>query len=200
MVPQDPPWLWALAKAWVRSADFQVHEAITHLLRAHLLGEVFALATRRQLAPQHPIYKLLLPHTRYTVHIAVLARRFLLNPGGVFDQAIAVGRRGLLLLVGRGLRALRYGDLLLPTDLRRRGVGAVPGYHFASDGCAIWAAIRSFVSGVVQLYYPCDAAVSADPELQAWVAEIFHKGFLGRRRSGTDPRAKTTRVLVQKAS
>ena len=42
-----------------------------------------------------------------------------------------------------------------------------------------------FVQGLVQLYYPCDAAVSADPELQAWVGEIFHKAFLGRRRSGT---------------
>lgn len=40
------------------------------------------------------------------------------------------------------------------------------------------------MKGIVQHYYPCDAAVREDPELQAWVGEIFHKGFLGRRSSG----------------
>ncbi|NXO05565.1 LX12B protein, partial [Rhinopomastus cyanomelas] len=28
-VPGDPPWVWLLAKAWVRSADFQVHEGLS---------------------------------------------------------------------------------------------------------------------------------------------------------------------------
>ncbi|NXW95844.1 LOXE3 isomerase, partial [Alopecoenas beccarii] len=44
--------------------------------------------------------------------------------------------------------------------------------------------LRRFVRGVVCHYYPCDEAVRGDPELQAWVGEIFRRGFLGRRRSG----------------
>ncbi|NWS87179.1 ALOX8 lipoxygenase, partial [Toxostoma redivivum] len=46
--------------------------------------------------------------------------------------------------------------------------------------------VPRYVSGVLSLYYPCDAAVQQDPELQAWVREIFRRGFLGRRRSGGD--------------
>lgn len=34
-------------------------------------------------------------------------------------------------------------------------------------------------------YYPCDREVSADFELQEWVNEIFHYGFLGNVDSGT---------------
>ncbi|XP_066065415.1 LOW QUALITY PROTEIN: polyunsaturated fatty acid lipoxygenase ALOX15B-like, partial [Chamaea fasciata] len=195
-LPGDPPWLWALAKAWVRSAEFQVHEGLTHLLRAHLLGEVFALATLRQLAPQHPLFKLLVPHTRFTVQIGALARRFLINPGGVFDRAVALGRRGLLALVARGLRALRWRSLVLPRDLRHRGVTATKGHHFGCDATKVWRAIRRFVSGVLSLYYLSDDAVRADPELQAWVGEIFHRGFLGRRRSGVPSRLDTVRGLV----
>ncbi|XP_074786987.1 polyunsaturated fatty acid lipoxygenase ALOX15B-like [Athene noctua] len=256
-LPGDPPWLWALAKVWVRSAEFHVHEALTHLLRSHLLGEVYALATLRQLPPQHPLFKLLVPHTRFTVHIACLARRFLLNPGGVFDKAVALGRRGLLQLLARGLRELPYAALVLPRDLRRRGVTRTRRYYFADDARRVWAAIRRwesalvhprasscplvhprapscvlappplssqtplggregaagrdprvrppprpapcpprFVKGIVGHYYPCDAAVRGDPELQAWVGEIFRRGFLGRRSSGVPSRLGSTRRLV----
>ncbi|NXX28522.1 LOXE3 isomerase, partial [Nicator chloris] len=44
--------------------------------------------------------------------------------------------------------------------------------------------VPRFVTGLLALFYPSDAAVQEDPELQAWVGEIFHRGFLGRRRSG----------------
>uniref|UniRef100_A0A8U7NUP1 Uncharacterized protein n=1 Tax=Corvus moneduloides TaxID=1196302 RepID=A0A8U7NUP1_CORMO len=195
-LPGDPPWLWALAKAWVRSAEFHVHEGLTHLLRAHLLGEVFALATLRQLPPQHPVFKLLVPHTRFTVQIGALARRFLLNPGGVFDRAVALGRRGLLALVARGLRELRWRSLVLPRDLRHRGVTGTARHHFGHDATKVWGAIRRFVGALLALFYPSDGAVREDPELQAWVREIFRRGFLGRRRSGVPSRLDTVRGLV----
>ncbi|XP_014118389.1 PREDICTED: arachidonate 8S-lipoxygenase-like, partial [Pseudopodoces humilis] len=139
---------------------------------------------------------LLVPHTRFTAQIGALARRFLLNPGGVFDRAVALGRRGLLALVARGLRELRWRSLVLPRDLRHRGVAATKRHHFGNDATKVWGAIRRFVSGVLRLYYPSDAAVQEDPELQAWVGEIFRRGFLGRRRSGVPSRLDSRRGLV----
>lgn len=41
-----------------------------------------------------------------------------------------------------------------------------------------------FVSEIVSYYYPNDACVQQDSELQAWVGEIFAQAFLGRESSG----------------
>jgi len=56
---------WMLAKMWVKSADFLVHQLVTHLLKTHLMSEVFEIAMHRQLPPVHPVYKVHVSH--YTV-------------------------------------------------------------------------------------------------------------------------------------
>ncbi|XP_074995547.1 hydroperoxide isomerase ALOXE3-like [Calonectris borealis] len=182
-LPGDGPWGWALAKLWVRGAHFTLHEVVTHLLQSHFLGETFATATHR-LPACHPVHQLLLPHCRYTFHINILARETLLNPGGIIDQATAVGREGTLELVARGTAALTYTELCVPDDLEHRGVTDIPNYYYRDDALEIWGAIESLVEGIVALYYPEDSDVAEDHELQDWVGEIFTYAVLGNEKTG----------------
>uniref|UniRef100_A0A8D1JFL6 Polyunsaturated fatty acid lipoxygenase ALOX15 n=1 Tax=Sus scrofa TaxID=9823 RepID=A0A8D1JFL6_PIG len=195
-LPTDSDWDWLLAKTWVRNSEFLVHENNTHFLCTHLLCEAFAMATLRQLPLCHPIYKLLLPHTRYTLQVNTIARATLLNPEGLVDKVTSIGRQGLLYLMSTGLAHFTYTNFCLPDSLRARGVLAIPNYHYRDDGLKIWAAIESFVSEIVGHYYPSNASVQQDSELQAWVGEIFAQAFLGRESSGFPRRLCSRGELV----
>ncbi|XP_076792661.1 hydroperoxide isomerase ALOXE3 isoform X2 [Arvicanthis niloticus] len=140
---------------------------------------------------------LLLPHTRYTLQVNTIARATLLNPEGLVDKVTSIGRRGLIYLMSTGLAHFTYTDFCLPDSLRARGVLTIPNYHYRDDGLKIWAAIERFVSEIVSYYYPSDASVQQDSELQAWVGEIFTQAFLGRESSGFPSRLCTPGELVK---
>ncbi|XP_022380402.1 arachidonate 15-lipoxygenase B isoform X3 [Enhydra lutris kenyoni] len=108
-LPSDSKWDWLLAKTWVRNAEFSVHEAVTHLLHAHLLPEVFTVATLRQLPHCHPLFK-----------------------------STGIGVRGFSELIQRNMQQLSYSVLCLPEDIRARGVEDIPNYYYRNDGLKIW--------------------------------------------------------------
>ncbi|KAM4045139.1 polyunsaturated fatty acid lipoxygenase ALOX15B-like [Anomaloglossus baeobatrachus] len=196
-LPSDNEWDWTLAKIWVRNSDLHVHQTVYHLLHTHLFAEVFTIATHRHLPLNHPMYKLIIPHLRYTLDINILARRKLIGPGGVFDKIIALGQAGISDLLKKAMQEVTYSGLCLPDDIEARGLEAIPNYYYRDDGRMIWEAMESFVSRMVRYYYKGDESVRTDPELQAWVAEIYEKGFLQHESSGIPSSLETVSSLVK---
>ncbi|XP_071334225.1 arachidonate 12-lipoxygenase, 12S-type [Trachinotus anak] len=176
-LPTDPPLAWLLAKMWVRHSEFQVFQLLSHLLRTHLVIEVFCVATLRQLPAVHPIYKLLAPHLRYTLEINCRGRTQLISPDGIFKRVVSTGGDGLLILAQREYKVLTYRSLQPHKDFADREVSQLPKYFYREHSLMLWDAIHSFVSGMVELYYQSDHDVQEDLELQAWIRDISEEGF-----------------------
>ncbi|XP_037350224.1 arachidonate 12-lipoxygenase, 12R-type [Talpa occidentalis] len=196
-LPSDSEWDWLLAKTWVRNAEFYCHEAISHLLETHLMAEAFCLATLRQFPMCHPLYKLLIPHTRFTIQINSIGRALLLNEGGLSARGTSLGLQGFAEVMVRALSEITYDSLYLPNDFVERGVQDLPGYYYRDDSLAVWDALERYVTEIITYYYPCDTAVEGDPELQSWVQEIYKECLLERESSGFPTCLKTVPELIR---
>ncbi|KAM4729162.1 polyunsaturated fatty acid 5-lipoxygenase isoform 2-T2 [Anableps anableps] len=179
-LPTDGQYDWLLAKIWVRSSDFQHHQTITHLLRTHLMTEVFGIAMYRQLPAVHPAFKLLIPHIRFTIAINTKAREQLICECGIFDKANATGGGGHVQLVQKAMKTLTYRSLCFPDMIKSRGMDStedLPTYFYRDDGYKVWEATKSFVSDVVGIYYTNDEKVQEDEEIQAFVKDVCSFGM-----------------------
>uniref|UniRef100_A0A673J5I8 Arachidonate 5-lipoxygenase-like n=1 Tax=Sinocyclocheilus rhinocerous TaxID=307959 RepID=A0A673J5I8_9TELE len=179
-LPSDNQYDWMLAKMWVKSSDFSVHQLVTHLLRTHLISEVFAIAMYRQLAAVHPVFKLLIPHVRFTIAINTAAREKLICKSGLFDKANGTGGIGIVEVIQKAMKTLTYKSLCFPEAMKARGVDNkedLPNYYYRDDGMMVWEAVKSFVSDVVRIYYGSDETVQKDEEIQAFAQDVCFSEF-----------------------
>ncbi|XP_036437024.1 hydroperoxide isomerase ALOXE3-like isoform X2 [Colossoma macropomum] len=194
-LPSDSETDWLLAKIFVRNAEFSEHELNFHLLRTHLLGEVFTVAMIRNLPSCHPLYKLLLPHTRYTLQINIMARNRLISVDGYFAKCTAIGK-SMTILLKRAASSLTYSSLCLPDDIKERGLETIPNYYYRDDGLDLWNIIYKFVFGFVSHYYS-DQDVQEDKELQAWLTEIRENALLDNSEAGFPEDFSTVKELAK---
>jgi arachidonate 15-lipoxygenase len=166
---------WLLAKTIVEIADGNVHEAVTHLARTHLFIEPFVLATFRQLAPSHPLARLLAPHFEGTLAINEAAWRHLVANKGAVDKLCGGSIEASRGLAVKAVQTHLVSHAMFPRTFADRGVddvGLFPHYPYRDDSLLYWNAIGQWVSDYLQLYYHSDEEVSQDSELQAWYREL----------------------------
>ncbi|XP_036120609.1 polyunsaturated fatty acid 5-lipoxygenase isoform X2 [Molossus molossus] len=199
-LPSDAKYDWLLAKIWVRSSDFHVHQTITHLLRTHLVSEVFGIAMYRQLPAVHPVFKLLVAHVRFTIAINTKAREQLICECGLFDKANATGGGGHVQMVQKAMQDLTYTSLCFPEAIKARGMDStedIPYYFYRDDGLLVWEAIKTFTADVVGIYYESDQVVVEDQELQDFVRDVYVYGMRGKKASGFPKSVKTREKLSE---
>uniref|UniRef100_A0A3Q3G0J9 Si:dkey-17e16.9 n=1 Tax=Labrus bergylta TaxID=56723 RepID=A0A3Q3G0J9_9LABR len=175
-LPSDLETDWLLAKMFIKNVDAIDHQAVQHLMKTHFLSEAYTVATLRSFPVIHPIYKLLFPHFRSTLHINTGGRTSLFGPDGALSIS-SLGYDGMTELMRKSLSEMTYSSLCLPDDITARGLDSIPNFYYRDDGLKLWKIINSFVKAVVEYYYPSDSEVKKDTELQEWISEIFTHGF-----------------------
>ncbi|KAK9786484.1 hypothetical protein WJX73_001127 [Symbiochloris irregularis] len=189
----DDPLRWRLAKGHFLAANSGHHQIISHFLRTHACTEPIIIATHRCLGVQHPLFKALYLHIRYTLNINERARTGLVNGGGVIETAFNPGKVGMP-MSAKIYESWRFDEQALPADLLARGMlqedaegpvkwkgktySIVMGadYPYAADGMLLWDALHDWQTAYLSTYYKTQADFDNDTELHAWWDEIKHKG------------------------
>lgn len=168
-------WRWRMAKYAVESAEIVYFEAVTHLGHTHLLLEPVALATVRQLAPNHPIARLVLPHVEGTISVNDMAVNHLLADGGAVDQTFAATMASIRSAAAGAMIAHDLRADTLPNRLARQGLcnrEVLPVHPYRDDSLRVYGAVSRWVQAYVQHVYGTNERLQADKELQAWAADL----------------------------
>lgn len=172
-------WTWERAKLVLQAADKTEHQLYRHLGIAHLVNEVFALATYRNFAESHPLYKLLVSHMEGTNRVNRKAFVELLGQGQFIDTNMADELSNLAEKTVSMRLDYDFYENFLPTDLKNRGVDdveALPVYPYRDDALLYWDAINDWVSAYIRTVYPNDSAIKSDHQLTAWMTDIVDNG------------------------
>ncbi|TPX56747.1 hypothetical protein CcCBS67573_g09318 [Chytriomyces confervae] len=191
---------WLLVKMWFSLADAHVHELSVHLFKSHLCIEPFAVATMRQLSQNHPIFKLLRPHTIGTMQINVEGHEIFL---GLLADIFSIGDK-IIDFFKHIYSSWDFSVDMNPIrDLEARGFGEgsqsslmLPGqFPWAEDTRDLHKVVKTHVTRYVDMFYTTDDIVAADAELQAWIKDC-HSYHLNNKGLASDLKSKSQLVEI----
>jgi arachidonate 5-lipoxygenase len=176
--PKDSPHEWLLAKIYFNNANGLQQTFVDHLLYTHLFIEPFAIALRRQLAMNHPIYKLLYESTRLVIPVNSRGRTSLLDDKKPLARFVAIGGAGSLELIRRAYPKMNFDHFHLKKNLAKRQISdKLKSFAVRDYGLKYWDITEKYVRTVLEAYYKSDQDVKDDYELQAWVKDTHKNGF-----------------------
>lgn len=178
--PNDDHLEWLMAKTWVKSADAHVHSIYTHLTRGHLIAEPMSIAMFRQLPANHPVFKLLVPHVKYTIAVNTTGRGVLLQgEDSIFYKLLSISGNELA-FAGSMYSNFNISEINIVKDLESRGVNdasKLPKYWYRDDALMLWGAIHTYVTKLTAIYYQTDQDCVNDCELQRMIKDIHDNGL-----------------------
>lgn len=201
LTPADS-WAWQAAKVACQGADAMHSDFLHHLGMTHMLMAAFIMATRRCLAPNHPLTVLLTPHFELTLFINESAQHGLnVTDSNTNVTANIMGGTvpSVLAMTARAVSEQDISEWMLPERLAAAGTddpAVLKIFPYRDFGLRHWAALRKWVKRYVQVYYSDDQAVTDDPELQAWVQELESSDGGRLRGVGDGGRLRTRERLI----
>lgn len=164
---------WEMAKNMLQVADSNYHELVAHLGHTHLVEEAFVIASHRQFATSHPVFKLLAPHFEGTAFINWAAKEFLVAKGNFVDKLLAGTIESSQAVVAKSVKEFQFNHKMPDQDFKNRGVDMTEiVYPYRDDALMVWSAINQWVGSYLDLFYQDNQAVVDDTELQAFAQEV----------------------------
>lgn len=184
---------WKMAKLVVQVADLTYHQMVNHLGHTHLMMEAFSVATLRNLPKEHPIARLLLPHTDGTISINRAAGVNLMGAKGYIADTFCNDRaprvRSFQQLAVYGRLTFDFQRQMPDVHLKARKVDKLKVFPYRDDAILIWNAILRWIEDYVDLYYEKDDDVSKDEKLMEWFDDLIDNAHIRNFTKVTEKRA-----------
>ncbi|HEV3401274.1 MAG TPA: lipoxygenase family protein [Acidimicrobiales bacterium] len=165
---------WPLARRIALGAATNDLSIVRHFNWIHLtcVSNV-ATVTRNNLPGDHPLRRLLWPHTWGTHYSNELVTDIMLMPGGDFETVFSFTHRGLCDLVSESYGEYRISVIEPQADVKDRGLDKsgldLPSFQNRN---AHWQVMHDHACRYLELYYKSDDQVAEDEYVQAWLREL----------------------------
>jgi hypothetical protein len=189
---------WERARL-IASAGLQTYTVfVKHLVHLHFCAaQPLAVLVHNLLPWEHPLARLLFPHTAGSLLVNWRANRSLLGPHGAVQAAYSYTWSGVKDLFHHALTTFDYADYDIPDALARKGLmpliesGAFP---YGEDALLVWGVIERYVRDYIEAVYPDEASFSADTTLRRALDDL--QGVLPKPIVVTD-RASLEHMLTR---